>query len=104
MASLLQGLNQDKNYQAAKATVAKRMGLRAEELEDELEAQELQQIQQIALSVVDDLDDAPPAIIESEPEPEPEAAAAAGTAAGGALGRPPKGASPRPQLTSGDDV
>ena len=63
-----------------------------------MEAQELQRIQQIAMSVVDDLDDA--SCVNAELEPE----AAAVPATGGALGLPPKRASPRPQLISGDGV
>eukprot|EP01051_Picozoa_sp_SAG22_P016194 SAG22_NODE_2242_length_2801_cov_5.757957_1_plen_438_part_00 len=41
LGSLYDGLNQDADYQAAKAEVAQRLGLRAEELEDELEEQQI---------------------------------------------------------------
>ncbi len=44
MGSLLGGLNRDAHYQAAKEIIAHNLGLRAEELEDELEDQELEEL------------------------------------------------------------
>lgn len=48
LGSLLDGLNQDADYQAAKRLVAKKFGLRAEELEENLELQEINGIQGLA--------------------------------------------------------
>ena len=44
MGSLLGGLNRDTHYQAAKEIIAQNLGLRNEELEDELEDQELEEL------------------------------------------------------------
>ena len=44
--SLLAGLKADEDYQNAKAAIAAQLGLRAEELEDELEDQELAGLEQ----------------------------------------------------------
>ena len=44
MGSLLGGLNRDTHYQAAKEIIAQNLGLRDEELEDELEDQELEEL------------------------------------------------------------
>ena len=97
MASLLQGLKQDTMYQTAKADVAKSMGLRVEEMEDELEEQELEQIAMSALEIegddVDGTTPTDPGDAMGEQQPEPEAEPNGGESS---LGLPPAQAAPVP--------
>ena len=93
--SLLVGLNEDSKYQAAKADVARKMGLRAEELEDELEEQEFQAIQEFAAMCAVE-DDAGDLLDDDMAVDEGEQGAAVASPGGARLGMPPSSAAPLP--------
>jgi hypothetical protein len=97
MGSLLDGLNSDVHYQNAKAIIARSLGLRAEELEDELEDQELEEL------LLASWDDQQLSSQDYETEEGAEDAfddigLAAPPTGGTALGLPPSMSAPRPSV------
>jgi RNA recognition motif-containing protein len=87
MGSLLGGLNRDVHYQAAKDYIAQTLGLRPEELEDELEDQELEELLLASWDSAQEYADA-----------DADGAEAVSDSVG--LGLPPSSAAPRPSAAS----